>query len=283
MEIKSILVIGAGTMGSGIARCAAEHMIDVYLADFDISIVQNAISKIKESLKKDIEKGEISQEKAEQILSKITPCPCPEDCQSANFVIEAIIENIETKKNLFAKIDKIFPSQVVFATNTSSLSITEIAKSTRNQERVIGMHFFNPANKMKLVEIVSGKNTSQQVVEQTRKFAEFLGKVAVLVNDTPGFIVNRILIPMINEAIFLLYENVADRNSIDAAMKSGAGHPMGPLALADLIGLDICLNIMENLEKSFNDPKYRPCPLLRQLVNQNKLGRKTGEGFYLYQ
>ncbi|HOK79700.1 MAG TPA: 3-hydroxyacyl-CoA dehydrogenase NAD-binding domain-containing protein [bacterium] len=282
MEIKSILVIGAGTMGSGIARCAAEHMVGVYLTDSDISIVHNAILKIKERLKKEIEKGEISEEKAGQILSTITPCSCPEDCQSADFVIEAIIEDIETKKNLFARIDKIFPSQVVLATNTSSLSITEIAKSTRNQERVIGMHFFNPVNKMKLVEIVTGEKTSQKSIEKTKQLAELLDKTAVFVKDSPGFIVNRLLIPMINEAICLLYGNVADRDSIDTAMKLGAGHPMGPLALADLIGLDICLHIMENLEKSLNDPKYQPCPLLRQMVSQHKLGRKIGEGFYLY-
>lgn len=282
MEIKKVLIAGAGTMGSGIAQCIAEHNIFVFLYDSDIQIVKKAVLKIGERLQRAINSGEIENPKKDEVLSRIQPVSSIEDAKDADFVIEAIIEEIESKKSLFSLLDKVFSKEVVLSSNTSSLSISNIAESTKYPERVIGMHFFNPAHRMKLVEIVKGKKTSKETIEKTKRLAEFLEKIPVEVNDSPGFIVNRILIPMINEAARLLEENVSDVESIDTAMKTGAAHPMGPLALADLIGIDVCVLILENLEKTLNDPKYRPCELLKKMVKENKLGRKTNSGFYNY-
>ena len=282
MEIKSILIIGAGTMGSGIAQCIAEHGMRVFILDSNPEIVKKAVSKISERLQRAVDSGEITSEHRKEIFEKICIVENLNQAEDADFVIEAIIEDIENKKNLFNRLDKIFSNDIVLASNTSSLSISEIAKSANHPERIAGMHFFNPAYKMKLVEVVKGRETSRDTIEKTKKLANILEKIPVEVNDTPGFIVNRILIPMINEAAFALQDNVADKESIDTAMKLGAAHPMGPLALADLIGIDVCLHIMESLEKNLNNPKYKPCELLKQMVKENKLGRKTGQGFYTY-
>ncbi|MCM8822747.1 MAG: 3-hydroxyacyl-CoA dehydrogenase family protein [Candidatus Omnitrophica bacterium] len=278
MEIKNILVVGAGTMGSQIAQCIAENNIGVFLFDSSGEIARNALSKIRERLQKSIDSAQNMQE----ILARITVIEDIQQAKSADFVIEAIVEDLETKKFLFAKLGKIFSNNIVLASNTSSISIREISESTDYPERVAGMHFFNPAHKMKLVEVVRGEKTSEDTIRTIKALAEFIGKTPVEVNDRPGFIVNRLLIPMINEAVILLEENIADRDSIDTAMKLGAGHPMGPLALADLIGIDVCLHIMKNLEKRLNDSKYKPCEMLKKMVKENKLGRKTKQGFYKY-
>lgn len=280
--MKNLLIIGAGTMGSGIAQCIAEHKMCVFLLDSDIEIVKRAISKIRERLQRAVDAKEIEPNESQDILSRIFPVSTIQQAHNADFVIEAIIEDIKSKKSLFSQLDKIFSKDIVLASNTSSLSITEIAESTIFPERITGMHFFNPAYKMKLIEIVKGIKTSRDTIEKTKKLAESLEKVPIEVNDTPGFIVNRLLIPMINEAAIALQENVADKDSIDLAMKSGAGHPMGPLALADLIGIDVCVNILEILEKNLGNPKYKPCELIKKMVKENKLGRKTGQGFYTY-
>mgnify|MGYP003733558787 FL=1 len=282
MEIKSILIIGAGTMGSGIAQCIAEHGMRVFILDSNPEIVKRAVSKISERLQRTVDSGEITSEHKKEIFERIRIVENLDQARDVDFVIEAIIEDIENKKNLFNRLDKIFSNDIVLASNTSSLSISEIAKSANHPERIAGMHFFNPAYKMKLVEVVKGIKTSRDTIEKTKKLANILEKIPVEVNDTPGFIVNRILIPMINEAAFALQDNVADKESIDTAMKLGAAHPIGPLALADLIGIDVCLHIMESLEKNLNNPRYKPCELLRQMVKENKLGRKTGQGFYTY-
>jgi len=280
--IKKVLVIGAGTMGKGIAGFLASCDIQTFLLDQNVEITKLAIEQISQKIQKDVDAKVISEERKKEIMSKILPVPSLSQVGNVDIVIEAVVEDLEIKKNLFRDLDKIFPSNIILATNTSSLSISEIGRCLKNQERIIGIHFFNPVSKMKLVEIIPGEKTSNTTIERAKNFVEQIGKFPVISRDSPGFIVNRILIPMINEAIFALYEGVADKQSIDDAMKLGAAHPMGPLALADLIGLDVCLDIMKTLEKSFNDPKYRPCPLLYEMVKQNKLGRKTKEGFYLY-
>ncbi len=282
MEIRNILIVGAGTMGSGIAQCIAEHKIRVFLLDSDTEIVKRAISKISERLQRSVDTGEIDSRQKQDIIARIFPVSAIEEAKDADFVIEAIIENLESKKNLFSRLDRFFSKGIVLASNTSSLRISEIAESTGYPERIVGMHFFNPAHKMKLVEIVKCEKTSTDTIKKTRKLAELLGKTPVEVNDTPGFIVNRLIIPMINEAAKLLQKGISDRDSIDNAMKLGANHPIGPLALADLIGIDVCVHILEILEKNLNNTEYKPCEILRQMVRENKLGRKTGQGFYTY-
>ncbi len=282
MEIKKVFVMGAGTMGSAIAEIISKFNLEVLLGDLTDDIAQKAMRNIEHHLQRKVEKGKMKSEEKDTLLSRIKIAHNITEASQADFVIEAIIEDIKSKKKVFATLDKLCPPEIILATNTSTLSITDIATVTRNPERVVGIHFFNPVSRMELVEIARGKKTSQETVVTTKKFAERLGKTPVDVNDTPGFIVNRLLIPMINEAIFALSEGVANKESIDLAMKLGAAHPMGPLVLADLIGLDVCLYIMETLEKNFGDPKYRPCPLLQKMVEERKLGRKTGEGFYSY-
>lgn len=282
MEIRNVLVIGTGTMGSGIAQCIAEHSIKVLLVDFDPEIARKAVSKIGERLQRSVDSGEITAERKQQVLERIVIVKDIENAINSDFVIEAIREDLETKKNLFSQLDKFFSKDIVLVSNTSSLSISEISESINHPERVAGMHFFNPAHKMKLIEVIRGKKTSEETIRKIKEFAHTIGKIPVEVKDSPGFIVNRLLIPMINEAAILLQENIADKESIDSAMRFGASHPLGPLALADLIGIDVCLHILENLEKQLDDQKYRPCKLLRDMVEENKLGRKTGEGFYKY-
>ena len=281
-EIKKIGVIGAGIMGQGIALVSAMNGYDVILNDIGEEFVEEGIEKIEKFLGKSIEIGKITEVERKRILSKIENTIKLEDIKDCDFIIEAISENIALKKELFKKLDKICPKRVIFASNTSTISITELGLATKRPEKFVGMHFFNPVPLMKLVEIVKGKRTSKETIKKVRELAEKLGKTPLLVNDSPGFVSNRILFPMINEAIYCLMEGVAKKESIDEVMKIGMNHPMGPLELADLIGLDICLSILEELKRGFANKKYDPCPLLKKMVKKGYLGRKIGRGFYDY-
>lgn len=283
MAIKNVMVIGAGQMGSGIAQVCAQSGYTVMLNDLSADQIERGFNGIRKNLDRSVEKGKLEASVREETLSRISASTSIEDAAAADLVIEAAVENMNIKADIFRKLDKIAPAHAILATNTSSLPITEIAAVTDRPEKVIGMHFMNPVPVMKLVEIIRGLATADEVYQEIEEMTRVLNKVPVEVNDFPGFVSNRILMPMINEAIYTLYEGVATKEAIDDVMKLGMNHPMGPLTLADFIGLDTCLYIMETLYEGFGDSKYRPCPLLRKYVKAGWLGKKSGRGFYNYQ
>ena len=281
MNIKRIGIVGSGTMGAGIAQTAASSGFDVVLNDISSEYLDRAVKKIDKSLSKLIEKGKIEEDKG-AILGRIQTTSDIESLKDTEFVIEAVFEDFEIKKDVLLKLDKILPPQIFLATNTSSISITRLGALTSRPSQFMGMHFMNPVPMMVLVELIRGIATNQATFDAVKTLTEKMGKTPVEANDYPGFISNRILIPMINEAVFTLMEGVGTADAIDNVMKLGMNHPMGPLALGDLIGLDVCLDIMEVLYEGFKDSKYRPCPLLKKMVDAGYLGRKSGRGFYDY-
>jgi 3-hydroxybutyryl-CoA dehydrogenase len=282
MDIKTIGVVGAGTMGNGIAQVCAQAGYNVIMNDREDAFVQRGLGSISKSLGKLAEKGKFSAEERDTIYGRITPSTALEDLSRADLVIEAVFEKLEVKREVLARLDAICRPETILASNTSSISITKLAAATKRPDKVIGMHFFNPVPIMQLIEIIRALQTSQETFDTIRELSVKLGKTPVAVQDSPGFVTNRVLMPLLNEAMFTLMEGVASAEDIDTAVKLGLNHPMGPLTLADYVGLDVCLDVMEVLHRELGDPKFRPCPLLRKMVDAGYLGRKSGQGFYKY-
>ena len=282
MTIKTVGVIGAGTMGNGIAQVFAQSGFDVILVDVAQPMLDRARGTIDQSLAKFVQKGRLSAAAREATLSRLATSTALDTLVAADYIVEAIVEDLEAKRALFVSLDAITPAEAILASNTSSISITSLGAATKRPERVLGMHFMNPVPLMTLVEMIRGQATSNESIEIASGLCRQLGKTPIESADYPGFIANRILMPMINEAIFAVMEGVGTPEAIDTVMKLGMNHPMGPLTLADFIGLDICLAILEVMHDGLGDPKYRPCPLLRRMVAAGHLGRKSGQGFYTY-